>query len=84
MDFVGPDQMRQVMEMVDGLGLHREAVRVPLSPVPGGSLGITDGRLVIEVPADQDLDGWLAEIPDRVRALPGFASLKRADADPLG
>jgi len=82
MDVVGPQEMRRVLEVVDALGIHREAVRIPLTPVPGGGVCIEAGALVVEVPLGDELDAFLDGLPARARGLSGFDALPPMDAGP--
>ena len=69
-------QINRALEVTDALGLHREAVEVSLDQRPGGSAAIQAGKLVIHLP-ESDVDAFLAALPERAAAGPGFASLRR-------
>ena len=79
MNVITPQQVGRVLHVIDHMGLHREAVRIPLETVPGGALAIDAGCAVIELPSDVDLDSWLADLPERLRALPGSDRLRQSE-----
>lgn len=78
---IGPGEIAAVLRLTDGMGLHREAVRIPLSGSPGGEVRIEEGRLLVLLPEEGDFSSFAASLPGRIRALPGYALLRRsADA----
>jgi hypothetical protein len=77
MDF-GPKQMGRILEIVDGLGIHREAVSIPLAPEGEGVARIAGARLEIRRPETGDFEAWLAGLPDAIRAL-DTSSLKKVE-----
>jgi hypothetical protein len=77
--WIGPKEIGRMLEAVRALGLHAEAVRIPLDAEGQGSVGIEGWKAVIVAPADGDLDEFIAGLPARLSALPGFGALKRAD-----
>jgi hypothetical protein len=77
--WIGPKEIGRMLEAVRALGVHAEAVRIPLDAEGPGSVKIEGGKLVIVAPASGDLDEFIAAIPARARALAGFGALKRAD-----
>ena len=77
--WIGPKEIGKMLDAVRGLGLHAEAVRIPLDAEGQGSVRIEGGKAVIVAPADGDLDQFIDGLPQRLRALPGFGALKRAD-----
>ncbi|MAB88792.1 MAG: hypothetical protein CMJ90_04950 [Planctomycetes bacterium] len=79
MNVITPQQVGRVLQAIDQMGLHREAVRIPLETVPGGAVAIEAGAAVIEVPSDVDLEVWLSELPARLRAIPGSEGLREAE-----
>jgi hypothetical protein len=79
-DGVGPKEIAILLSATDALGIHREAVRVPLDATPGGKVAIEGGKLVVVAPTEGPLETFAATIAARAQASPGFASLKRADA----
>ena len=79
MNVITPGQVAEVLLVTDAMGLHREAVRIPLETVVGGGFRIEGEHLVIQVPCDLDLGPWLEALPDHMVALSGVAGLRRAD-----
>lgn len=59
----------RILAATDALGLHREAVTVPLWTEKGGKLEVRGPKLRITAPSDLDFDAWLAGLPDALRAL---------------
>ncbi|HMS18234.1 MAG TPA: hypothetical protein PKA37_15425 [Planctomycetota bacterium] len=77
----GPREIGQVLRITDALGIHREAVRVPLSGTPEGLVAIRDGKLLVMLPEVSEVSEFLGTLEATVRALPLVGSLKRsADA----
>jgi hypothetical protein len=67
---LGPQEMRRILAVTDALGLHRESVRIPLTPRGGGGLRVTGAfQVEIVVPAGADFETWVAELPERLRSL---------------
>ena len=59
-DMIGMDDMAQVFEMVDALGIDREAVRVELTKEDPGSVAQrSDGMVEIIIPLTTPLGQWL-------------------------
>ncbi len=78
MKIVRPPEIARILATTDALGIHREAVRVPLAPARPGGARIEKGTLFVEVPLDEDFDTFLAALSDQIRALPGRDTLKPA------
>lgn len=63
-------EIGRILEVTDGLGIHREQVAIPLMPRHPGRLRRTPaGKLEIVVDAQADFEAWLAELPERIRAV---------------
>ena len=77
MDF-GPKEMGLILEIVDGLNIHREAVMIPLAPEGEGSVRIVAGRLQIHRPEEGDFGAWLAGLAGQIEAL-DTSALKKAE-----
>ena len=69
MDSVGPPEIMRILAVTDALGLHREAVAVPLWTEKGGKVELKGSKLRITAPSDQDFDAWLARLPELLRSL---------------
>jgi hypothetical protein len=74
----GPKDMGRILEVVDALGIHREAVMIPLAPEGEGVARVSGGKLEIRRPETGDFDAWLEALPDAIRAL-DTSGLKRAE-----
>jgi hypothetical protein len=77
MDF-GPKEIGRILEITDGLNLHREAVVIPLAPEGEGSVRIVGGKLEIHRPEEGDFSDWIEGLTDQIRALP-LEGLKKAE-----
>ena len=77
---IGPREIGRILESVRALGIHAEAIRIPLGAEGSGSVAISDGKLLVVAPASGDLEAFIAALPARAQALPGFGALKRAEA----
>jgi hypothetical protein len=65
-------EIERILALTDRLGIHREAVTIPLKPAtPGSVRRLPDGRYEILVEGERDLDQWLPELEERLRALMG-------------
>jgi hypothetical protein len=62
--------IERIFEVLDRLGISREAVVIPLRPAsPGIVRKLPSGKLEIVVDAETPLDTWLPELEQRLRAL---------------
>ena len=69
---VGMKEIEQVLAVTDRIGVHREAVVIPLKPAsPGSVKRLPNGKFEIIVDADVPLDDWLPELEARLLALRG-------------
>lgn len=64
--------IERIFEILDRLGISREAVVIPLKPASPGSVRVLDagknkGKLEIVVDADHPLDAWLPEMEAAIR-----------------
>ena len=56
-------EIERIFEVLDRLGISREAVVIPLKPVhPGGVRILPNGKVEILVESDVALDAWLPEL----------------------
>ena len=63
-------QIERIFEILDRLGISREAVVIPLRPHGGGSLRMLEGgTLEIVVPAVIPFDEWYASLEDAIQKL---------------
>jgi hypothetical protein len=62
--------IERIFEVLERLGISREAVVIPLRPAsPGTVRKLSNGKFEIVVDADTPLDAWLPELEQRLRAL---------------
>jgi hypothetical protein len=63
-------EIERIFEIIEPLGISREAVVIPLRPGhPGRVRILPNGKLEIIVERDDDLDQWMAGLSDRIAAL---------------
>lgn len=69
---IGMAEMNGIFEVVDRLGISREAISVPLRPAsPGSVQRLRSGEFEITVDADQPFGDWLQSLEAQLRALLG-------------
>ena len=62
--------IQRIFEILDRLGLSREAVVIPLKPAhPGTVRTLPSGKVEIVVDSDTPLDAWLPELEARLQAM---------------
>jgi hypothetical protein len=71
LDAVGMNEINRIFEVTDALGIHREALVIPLGTGRGRVRRLTSGKLEITVDADTPFDEWLRGLPDLIRAAQG-------------
>ena len=60
--------IERIFEILDRLGISREAVVIPLKPVhPGEVRVLANGKLEIRVESDEPLDAWLPQLEAMIR-----------------
>lgn len=65
-------EIERIFEILDRLGLSREAVVIPLRPEsPGRMRVMPNGKVEIVVEAERPLDDWLPELEAWLRAQMG-------------
>ena len=63
-------EIERIFEILDRLGISREAVVIPLKPVhPGGVRVLANGKLEIRVESETPLDEWLPELEATIRTV---------------
>ena len=63
-------EIEKIFEVLDALGISREAVIIPLRPEhPGRVSLLKDGKLEIVVERDDDFTAWVNTLENRIRAL---------------
>lgn len=67
-DAVSFQQINQILEVTDSLGLDREWVEIPLSTgTPGLVRRLANGKLEIIVDAELPFDQWLTLLPAKIQ-----------------
>jgi hypothetical protein len=62
--------IERVFEILDRLGISREAVVIPLKPAhPGAVRVLPNGKLEIRVEAEEPLDTWLPVLEAMIRTV---------------
>lgn len=74
METVSQQTIARILAVTDALGIHREAVRIPLGPTKTGDVRVTK---CVEITAAQDVEPFLAGLRDRLAAL-DLSRIKRA------
>ena len=65
-------EIQAIFEVTDRMGIHREALVIPLAPRhPGRVRRLPNGKLEIVVDAEADFASWLAALSAELRKLEG-------------
>jgi hypothetical protein len=65
-------EIEAVFEVLDRLGISREAVIIPLKPAhPGGIRTLATGKVQITIESETPLDEWLPELERLLGAAAG-------------
>jgi len=63
-------EIEKIFQVLDALGISREAVIIPLRPEhPGRVSLLKDGKLEIVVERDDDFAAWVKTLENRIRGL---------------
>ncbi len=63
-------EIEKIFEVLDAMGISREAVVIPLRPEHPGRLSLMrDGKLEIVVERDDDFGEWVKTLESRIRQL---------------
>ena len=68
LDAVGMNEINKIFTVIDAMGIHREAVVIPLGTGKGRVRRMLNGKLEIIVDAETPFDEWLEGLPDLIRA----------------
>jgi hypothetical protein len=72
LEVVSFKHISRILEVTDLLGLNREWVEIPLSPVsPGVVRRLSNGKLEITVDAEQPFEDWLGSLPKHIQLIQG-------------
>jgi len=65
-------EIERIFEILDRLGISREAVVIPLKPThPGGVQRLANGKFEIRVESETPLEDWLEELERLLRQSTG-------------
>ncbi|HEV8456911.1 MAG TPA: hypothetical protein VGR44_01325 [Methylomirabilota bacterium] len=68
LEAVGMNEINKIFTVTDAMGIHREAVVIPLGTGKGRVRKLLNGKLEIVVDAERPIDEWLTGLPDLIRA----------------
>jgi hypothetical protein len=68
LDAVGMAEINKIFAVTDALGIHREALVIPLGTGTGRVRKLPSGKLEIVVDARIPIDEWLEGLPALIRA----------------
>jgi len=69
---VGSREINRILEITDRMGIHREAVVIPLAPPhPGRVRRRPDGKIEIVVESEGDFEAWAAGLEAELQGLLG-------------
>ena len=69
LEVVTMKEIDAIFAVTDGLGIHREALVIPLGPAtPGRVRRLPSGKLEIVVEASRPLEDWLRDLPALIAA----------------
>jgi hypothetical protein len=71
LDAVGMKEINRIFEVIDGLGIHREHVVIPLGTGKGRVRRLPGGKLEIIVDAETPFDQWVEGLPGLIQAAQG-------------
>jgi hypothetical protein len=72
---IGMKEIELIFTVIDRIGVHREAVVIPLKPAsPGSVKRLPNAKFEIVVDADVPLEDWLPELERRLLELGGGAA----------
>ena len=69
MDAVGPKEIYRILAVTDEIGIHREAVQIPLGTEGVGQVTLAGTIVEIVAPAQGDFEAWVTGLGDRIRSL---------------
>lgn len=69
LEMVTLKEIEKIFEILDRLGISREAVVIPLDPQhPGTVKRLANGKLEIIIESEEPFDGWLAKLEEMIKA----------------
>jgi hypothetical protein len=72
LEIVTMKEIEQIFAVTDALGIHREALVIPLGPAsPGRVRRLPNGKLEITVDAEVPVEEWVKRLPELIRQATG-------------
>ena len=71
LDAVGMNEINKIFSVTDAMGIHREAVVIPLGTGVGRVRRMPSGKLEIIVDAETPFEQWVEGLPGLIRAAQG-------------
>jgi hypothetical protein len=72
LEVVTMKEIEQIFAVTDALGIHREAIVIPLGPQsPGRVRRLPNGKLEITVDAEVPMEEWVRRLPELIRQASG-------------
>jgi hypothetical protein len=68
LEAVGMAEINKIFAVTDALGVHREALVIPLGTGTGRVRKLPSGKFEIIVDKDVPIDEWLKELPGLIQA----------------
>ncbi len=68
LEAVGMNEINKIFGVIDAMGIHREAVVIPLGTGKGRVRKMPSGKLEIIVDAETPFDEWLVGLPNLIKA----------------
>jgi hypothetical protein len=69
LEAVGMAEINRIFAVTDAMGIHREALVIPLGTGKGRVRKLPNGKLEITVDAETPLAEWLEGLPALIRAV---------------
>ena len=72
LDMVTMKEIDEIFKVTDAMGIHREAITIPLAPAsPGRVRRLPSGKIEIVVEAVQPFEEWVKVLPGLIRTAVG-------------
>lgn len=72
LEIVTMKEIEQIFAVTDALGIHREALVIPLGPAtPGRVRKLPNGKLEITVDAEVPIENWVKQLSELIRQATG-------------
>jgi hypothetical protein len=68
LEAVGMNEINKIFAVIDAMGIHREAVVIPLGTGKGRVRRLPSGKFEIVVDAETPIDDWLKGLPALIEA----------------